>query len=47
MIKAIIKYLHVSKPDYLYHHNGNYDWTFKRFGPIYVLIKLEYNEDPK
>lgn len=40
----LFKYWYISKPDYLYHHNGNYDWTFKRFGPIYILWKLEYND---
>ena len=34
-----------NKPNEMYYHNGNYDWTAKKLiGPIYILVKCEYNE---
>ena len=44
LIISQFRYFHCSKPEFLYHHNGNYDWTFQKIGPFYMLSTVIYDD---
>lgn len=46
-ILNIFRFLHISKPEYIYHQNGNYEWFFTKLGPIWFLQDLQYDDSMK